>query len=59
MTSITYEGNYIILSVSQNIKMHEAKTDISERRYRKILNLIREFNSSFSLVDKSRKSIRI
>lgn len=58
MTSITYEGNYIILSVSQNIKMHEAKTDISERRYRKILNLIREFNSSFSLVDKSRKSIR-
>ena len=58
MTSITYEGNYIILSVSQNIKMHEAKTDISERRYRKILNLIREFNSSFSFVDKSRKSIR-
>lgn len=58
MTSITYEGNYIILSVSQNIKMHEAKTDISERRYRKILNLIREFNSSFSLVDKTRKSIR-
>lgn len=50
----------IAIRIANNsFKILEAKTDISERRYRKILNLIREFNSSFSLVDKSRKSIRI
>lgn len=49
----------IAIRIANNsFKILEAKTDISERRYRKILNLIREFNSSFSLVDKSRKSIR-